>query len=253
MRRLPVVLALVVTAVLLAAVPPGPAQAAAALPGELAHVGDARQLIVVTGRSWTSTHATLRAYQRGADRRWRPAFEAMRARIGYGGWAWASRRVQDSGDTPAGTFAITQAFGVRADPGTRLPYRKVDGDDYWVGDARDAKTYNLFQPAASARRTWRTSHAERLAAYPRQYAYAAVIDFNKPGRVRWDAGRRQYVAGRTANTRRGSAIFLHASGAGSTAGCVSVRRADVVRLLTWLNPAKRPRIVMAPSAVIRRA
>ncbi|WP_229069039.1 L,D-transpeptidase [Actinoplanes sp. DH11] len=248
MRRLVVVLALVLSAVLL---PAGPA--AAALPDELAHVGNARQLIVVSGQSWTSTQATLRAYQRGGDGRWRQVFGAMKARTGHGGWAWASRRVQDTGQTPAGTFTITQAFGVRADPGTRLPYRKVDKNDYWVGDRRDAKTYNLFQPSAPASRTWRKSQAERLAAYPKQYAYAAVVNFNKPGRVRWDAKRKQYVAGKPAKVGRGSAIFLHASGKGATAGCVSVSRANVVRLLKWLDPAQRPRIVMAPSSAIRRA
>ncbi|MEU4419699.1 L,D-transpeptidase family protein [Actinoplanes sp. NPDC024001] len=248
MRRLAAVLALVVTAVLVPAAP-----AAAALPDDLAHVGNAKQLIVVTGRGWSSTHATLRAYQRGANGRWRQVFTAMPARTGYGGWAWASRRVQDTGQTPVGTFTITQAFGVRADPGTRLPYRKVDRNDYWVGDRRDPRTYNLFQPSASRNRTWRVSQAERLAAYPKQYAYAAVIDFNKPGKVRWDAGRGEYVAGRPAHVGRGSAIFLHASGKGATAGCVSVSRANMVKLLKWLKPAKRPRIVMGPSSVITRA
>ncbi|MDI6105681.1 L,D-transpeptidase family protein [Actinoplanes sp. NEAU-A12] len=241
-------LALVVAVVLFPAAP-----AAAALPGDLAHVGDARQLIVVTGRGWSSTYATVRAYQRGGDGRWRQAHGAMTARVGYGGWVWAAHRAQDTGTTPAGTFTLTRAFGVRADPGTRLPYRKVDGNDHWAGDSRDAKTYNLFQPSASPHRTWRKSQAERLAAYPKQYAHAAVIDFNRPGGVRWDAKRGQYVAGKPADTRRGSAIFLHASGTGSTAGCVSVSRANLVRLLTWLDPARKPRIVMAPASAITRA
>jgi L,D-peptidoglycan transpeptidase YkuD (ErfK/YbiS/YcfS/YnhG family) len=247
-RRLAAILALVLTAVLLPSAP-----ASATLPGGLAHVGDARQLVVVSGRGWSSSHATLRAYQRGTDGRWRQVFATMTARTGHGGWAWASRRVRDTGQTPAGTFTITRAFGVRADPGTRLPYRKVDRNDHWTGDSRDARTYNLFQPSASPDRTWRTSRSERLAAYPRQYAYAAVIDFNTPGGVRWDARRRQYTAAEPADTRRGSAIFLHASGSGSTAGCVSVSRANTARLLRWLDPAKRPRIVMAPVSALSRA
>lgn len=248
MRKLAAVAGFVVVAALMPASP-----AEAALPDKLTHVGNARQVIVVSGDSWSSTHATLRAYQRGGDGKWRPAFAAMKARTGYGGWKWAAGRVQDTGQTPAGTFRITEAFGVRADPGTRLPYRKVDGNDYWVGDNRDAKTYNLFQPAAPATRTWRKSQAERLAGYPTQYAHAAVIDFNRPGGVRWDAKRGQFVTSKPADTRRGSAIFLHASGKGSTAGCVSVSRTNMVRLLKWLNPAKKPRIVMAPSSAITRA
>ncbi|MBG0566014.1 L,D-transpeptidase family protein [Actinoplanes aureus] len=249
MRRRAATLVLVLTAALLPATP----AAAASIPADLAHIGNARQLIVVTAPGWSSTRATLRAYQRGGDGRWRQVFKAMAARTGYGGWAWANRRVQDTGQTPVGTFTITRAFGVRPDPGTRLPYREVDGNDYWVGDRRDPRTYNLFQPSASPNRTWRISQAERLAAYPTQYAYAAVINFNRPSGVRWDAKRGEYVAGKPAHVGRGSAIFLHASGKGATAGCVSVSRSNMVRLLKWLNPAKRPRIVMGPSKVITRA
>ncbi|GAA1656338.1 L,D-transpeptidase family protein [Actinoplanes couchii] len=237
---------------LLAVLLPG-APASAALPDKLAHVGNARQLIVVSGNSWKSTYGTVRAYQRGSDGKWRLHFTAMKARIGYGGWVWGAQRVQDTGTTPAGTYRITEAFGVRADPGTTLPYRKVDKNDYWTGDNRDAKTYNMFQPYASAKRTWRVGQAERLASYPTQYAHAAVINFNRPSGVSWSAARGQYVASKPADTRRGSAIFLHASGKGSTAGCVSVSRTDMVRLLKWLKPAKKPRIVMAPSTALTRA
>ncbi|MEU4695248.1 L,D-transpeptidase family protein [Actinoplanes sp. NPDC023714] len=253
MRRLAGVLASLVAFLIAVVLMPGVPAAAAGLPAGLSHVGNAKQLIVVSGRSWKSTYATVRAYQRGTNGKWTQVFGSMSARIGYGGWVWASKRVQDTGKTPAGTFTITQAFGVRADPGTALPYRKVDGNDYWAGDNRDAKTYNLFQPSASAKRTWRVSQAERLAAYPKQYAHAAVINFNKPSGVRWDAKRKQYVASKPANTKRGSAIFLHASGKGSTAGCVSVSRANMVRLLKWLKPSKKPRIVMAPSSDLKRA
>lgn len=222
--------------------------AVASLPSGLKHVGNARQLIVVTGHGWKSTGATLRAYQRNADGTWRQVFAAMPARTGYGGWAWASRRVQDKGLTPGGTFTITQAFGVRADPGTKLPYRKVDKNDYWVGDRRDPRTYNVFEPYAAKNRTWRISQAERLAAYPTQYAYAAVIDFNRPAGVRWDAKRGEYATATPSKVGRGSAVFLHASGKGSTAGCVSVSRANVAALLKWLRPGQHPRIVMAPTA-----
>ncbi|WP_433295502.1 L,D-transpeptidase family protein [Actinoplanes sp. CA-030573] len=212
--------------------------------------GDARQVIVVTGRSMTSSYATLRAYQRGDDGRWHAAFPAMAARNGYAGWAPAAKRVQDTGTTPIGTFRITETFGLDANPGVRLPYRRVDGNDYWVGDQRDPRTYNLFEPSLSPSRTWRKTQAERLASYPVQYAYAAVIDFNRPSSVSWNAQLHEYVAKNPADTARGSAIFLHVNGKGSTAGCVSVARPDLIRLLRWLDPGAHPRIVMGPGAEI---
>jgi L,D-peptidoglycan transpeptidase YkuD (ErfK/YbiS/YcfS/YnhG family) len=224
-------------------------------PTRLAHVGDARQLVVVTGTSRTSTYATLRTYAKGDDGRWTARYPAMPARIGYGGWVPASRRVQLTGTTPQGTFTLTTAFGLSPDPGTAMDYRRADRTDYWAGDDRDPKTYNLFQPAATRYRTWRTSRSERLAAYPVQYAYAVVIDFNRPAAstVSWNARHHEYVTTRPADVRRGSAIFLHVSGKGSTAGCVSIPRTDLSRVLRWLNPALHPRIVMAPLSAIGSA
>ena len=223
-------------------------------PTRLTHLADARQAVVVAGDSRTSSHATLYAYQRGAGGKWVAAFPAKAARVGYAGWHWAARRVEGDGSTPAGTFRITTAFGLAADPGAKIPYRRVDGNDYWVGDARDPRTYNLFQPAATARRTWRIGTAERLAAYPRQYAYAAVIDFNRPSvaSVTWNPTLGEYVT-RAPVAARGSAVFLHVNGAGSTAGCVSLARSDLVAVLRWLDPAQNPRIVQASIADLGRA
>src|SRR4051812_7036486 len=189
-------------------------------PTRLAHVGNAEQLVVVTGVSRTSTYATLRTYQKNADGTWSAKFAAMPARIGYQGWVAGTKRVQGTGTTPQGTYTLTNAFGLQANPGTAMSYRTVDRNDYWVGDNRDPKTYNLFQPSASPHRSWRTSEAERLASYPTQYAYVVVIDFNRPdpAYVRWREDRGEHVTGHPADVRLGSAIFLHVNGAGSTAG-----------------------------------
>jgi len=221
-------------------------------PTRLAHVGDARQLLVVVGTG--RTYATLHAYQR-EPAGWREVVPAMAARIGYGGWVWAARRVQDTGTTPAGTFPLTEAFGLAADPGAELPYRRVGTGDYWVGDRRDPRTYNLWEPAAVSGRTWRTGQSERLSSFPVQYAFAVVIDFNRPSpaTVRWDPAHREYVTSRPSAVGRGSAIFLHVNGRGSTAGCVSVTRTHLIGILRWLDPARHPRIVMAPLADIGHA
>ena len=77
-------------------------------------------------------------------------------------------------------------------------------------------------------------------------AGAAAVPPYHPTRLK-NVGDSQQV-----NVRLGSAIFLHITGAGSTAGCVSLRRADLINVLKWLDPAKAPRIVMAPAADIGR-
>jgi L,D-peptidoglycan transpeptidase YkuD (ErfK/YbiS/YcfS/YnhG family) len=233
-----------------------PSPAGAAMPSwfptRLAHTGDARQLLVVVGTG--GSHATLHAYQREGPG-WREVVPPMAARIGYGGWAWAAKRVQDTGTTPIGTFPLTEAFGLGADPGSRLPYRRVGKHDYWVGDRGDPRTYNLWEPAAVSGRTWRTGQSERLSSFPIQYEFAVVVDFNRPApaTVVWNAAHHEYVTSRPSAVGRGSAIFLHVNGRGSTAGCVSVSRSHLAGILRWLDPAAHPRIVMAPLAGIRRA
>jgi L,D-peptidoglycan transpeptidase YkuD (ErfK/YbiS/YcfS/YnhG family) len=221
-------------------------------PTRLKNISDSRQVIVVVGKSRTSSYATAYTYQKGSDGIWRARFAAMPARNGWAGWVWGGQRVQNTGTSPMGTYRITSGFGLKTNPGTKVPYRLVDGNDYWVGDKYDAKTYNLFQPYASAKRTWRISQAERLAAYPTQYEYGAVINFNRPAAssVTWNSSYSEYVTSLPVNTTRGSAIFLHINGAGSTAGCVSLGRTNLINVLKWLDPVKKPRIVMAPLADI---
>ena len=223
-------------------------------PTRLRNVSDSRQVIVVVGRSRTSSYSTVYTYQKGSDGIWRAKFAPMAGRNGWAGWAWGTLRVQNTGTSPMGTYRVTTGFGLKPNPGTKVSYRLVDGNDYWVGDAYDAKTYNLFEPYASAKRTWRISQAERLGAYPTQYEYSAVIDFNRPAAatVTWNSTYSEYVTSQPVNTTRGTAIFLHINGAGATAGCVSLGRTNLINVLKWLDPVKKPRIVMAPLADIGR-
>ena len=46
-------------------------------PSRLAHVGDSRQLVVVTASSWSTSRATLRAYRQDKHGHWRPAVRAL--------------------------------------------------------------------------------------------------------------------------------------------------------------------------------
>ena len=46
----------------------------------------------------------------------------------------------------------------------------------------------------------------------------------------------------------GSAIFLHLSSGGSTAGCVALPSSELLSLLRWLDPARQPRIIIGTLA-----
>ena len=191
---------------------------------------DVRQVVVVGAQGWHSTSGTLTLYDR-TDQGW-TRVASWPARLGYGGLVPAAARVQSTGTTPAGLFAITQAFGRQPDPGTTLPYTHVSADHWWVEDRR-SRYYNqmrLGHLGGFLRSTRGYNASEHLATMGAQYDYAAVVDFNRPHPV----------------VGRGAGIFVHAFGDVTTVGCVSVRRDHMVALLRWLDPGMSPRIVIGP-------
>jgi L,D-peptidoglycan transpeptidase YkuD (ErfK/YbiS/YcfS/YnhG family) len=217
----------------------------------LTHLGNARQVVVVTASSWTTTYATLRTYSKDSTG-WHAQFAPMSARIGSHGFAHLGKREQNSGETPAGTYALLRAFGSALDPGAALPYRQFDRNDWWPYDPRDPRTYNVAQfHGRSAMTQWRPSWAEHLWHLHDQYAYAVVLDYNLPSGV-YRSGSQRFAV-QTANTRAGGGIFLHVKAPRPTAGCVAVNKASMRNIVRWLDPAAQPVIVMAPSSAIGRA
>lgn len=229
-------------------------QSAAAARGNLASqisVGPGvRQMVTVTSSGWSSTRASLRVWRK-RDGDWRLVRGPIRTRLGWNGFVRARDRQQSTGTTPAGRFTMRSAFGNRADPGSGLPYRRVDGNDFWPYEPRDPATYNIFQPSKARTTRWRADYVERLADYGYEYAYSIVIGFNLPGGVHWSKDRRQYVARRPADTDRGGGIFLHVQKNRYTAGCVSAPIRHVRWLVRWLDPGLDPRIVMGPADWVR--
>jgi L,D-peptidoglycan transpeptidase YkuD (ErfK/YbiS/YcfS/YnhG family) len=176
------------------------------------------QVVTVVASSSGATTAQVIAWERGVNG-WSVALGPYNARIGAAGVGAAS---ESSTRTPAGTFRLTEAFGRAVDPGTALPYRRVDGDDWWVSDVNSPR-YNQYAQCAPGSCDFNERASENLAAAGPVYDLAAVIDYNRSG-----------VRG------AGSAFFLHVTNGGATAGCVAIERAGMTALLRWLKPASNP-------------
>ena len=229
---------------------PAGAAAPTPLPERLAHIGDSRQVVVVTTRNWTTSYATLQTWRQAKSGEWMRLVDPIPARVGWNGVRREANRKQNTGTTPAGTFGLLRGFGLAKPSGVDLPYHRVDRNDWWPYDPTDPKTYNLFQPHRVKHAQWRTDWAERLRSYGAQYRYAVVLDYNLPSKTTWRNGQR--IARKTADTSAGGGIFLHVSGSGATAGCVSIARGQMRRVLKWLDPAKDPVIVIGPRDVITK-
>jgi L,D-peptidoglycan transpeptidase YkuD (ErfK/YbiS/YcfS/YnhG family) len=139
--------------------------------------------------------------------------------LGRGGIR-ANKREGDGG-TPRGTFRARQLWW-RADryprPRTFLPVRAIGPEDAWCEDPT-SRHYN--QPV----RLDRAKSGDRLRRDDHLYDFIVEIDHNTHPRI---AGR-------------GSAVFLHLArpNFGPTAGCVSMTKSGMLRLLQRLGPETR--------------
>jgi L,D-peptidoglycan transpeptidase YkuD (ErfK/YbiS/YcfS/YnhG family) len=147
---------------------------------------------------------------------------AIPVALGRGG-ILANKREGD-GATPKGIFRPHRLWW-RADrhrrPRTFLPARAIEANDAWCEDPDD-RHYN--RPV----RLGREAAGDRLWRDDPLYDFIVEIDHNTRPRV---AGR-------------GSAVFLHLARGnfGPTAGCISMTRFAMLRLLQRLGP--RTRIVI---------
>ncbi|MBE7187967.1 L,D-transpeptidase [Jatrophihabitans endophyticus] len=187
----------------------------------------AGQVITVQARSTTDTTAVLKRWRRAAGG-WRRIGPSVPANLGTDGM---SRHASESRSaTPVGSFTLTRAFGHDADPGTRLPYTQTTPDDWWI--SQPGPLYNTRQRCASQCAFTQGDPNEHLYYETPAYDYAVVIDYNTrnaPGGVRQG---------------RGSAFFLHVSEGRPTAGCVSIPVDQLLRVLRWLKPRDKPRILI---------
>ncbi len=173
----------------------------------------------MTAASYSTTYATFRAYRVTGTRRVL-VLGPWTARVGYNGVAPPGAKREGDGRTPSGTYGFSFFFGVQPDLGFSFPFRHAYRYDVWDDDPASAR-YNQW---VDDRRQNPGARPEPMHQVP-AYDYAAVIAYN------------------TARTPgRGSAVFLHVGTGTPTAGCISLPRTELIRVLRWLTPAGHPLI-----------
>ena len=195
--------------------------ASALLVTRLSGVESSGQVIAVAADGYGTSVATLTAYERGASG-WTQVFGPWTANVGRNGVAPPGEKREGDGRTPSGTFGFDFMFGVNPNPGVKFPFRAITGTNIVWDDDPASANYNLWIDTNAA-----SAGASPEPMYVGAYGSGAVIAYN-------DAR----VPG------LGSAIFLHLSSGGSTAGCVALPSSELIPLLQWLDPSRQPRIAI---------
>ncbi|MFD9795952.1 L,D-transpeptidase family protein [Streptomyces sp. NPDC059070] len=177
------------------------------------------QALVVTGKGADASESTAVLYTRDPVKGWQPADGPWPARNAAHGWT-AEHHLGDL-RSPVGVFGLTDAGGLLADPGTRLPYDRT----------------SAFTASGTG------VEGEPLAG---SFDYVVAVNYNRrPGTTPLD-WTRPLGAG------RGGGIWLHVDHGGPTHGCVALPKERMRQLLRALDPARTPVVVMGDAAALAR-
>lgn len=182
-------------------------------------------ILVIGDEAKSLSGVTVSYYERdyGPGKDWRQVFSVPGV---YGRNGGTYEKAEGDGKTPCGTYQFTMAFGIKPDPGSKLPYTQLSDQDYWVDDSSSAY-YNRFVNTSRTPKDW--SSAEHLVEHSPEYDYALALNYNQAGAP-----------------GLGSAIFLHCNrdvaDAGS-AGCIRIPEEYMVRLIQSVDATTRIVIV----------
>ncbi|MFH8221238.1 L,D-transpeptidase family protein [Streptomyces sp. NPDC018057] len=166
-----------------------------------------RQVVAVYGAGPDSPDATVRLFTRqGPGWRQERSWPAHNGRNG-----WTADHHEGDQRTPVGVFTLSDAGGVLADPGARLPY---------------TRSASFQAPHSWNKNSWH------------DFDYVIAIDYN---RVR---GTSPQDPTRPEGQHKGGSIWLHMDHGGGTSACVSQSEDAMRYLLRTLDPRLHPVVVM---------
>ena len=163
----------------------------------------------------TDINAEVTVYE-AKDGKYEPIFKCP-AVIGKNG---PVKHAEGDTKTPLGSWVVGEAYGIKENPGSLLPYTVVTEDMYWCATGNHGKKYNQLiykseEPDADY------TEDEHLIEYPGVYDYFIDLGYNK--------GCAPYV---------GNAIFLHVwrNPEHYTGGCVAVSEESMIEILKLIPP-----------------
>ena len=195
------------------------------------------QLIVVTTENWNSNNGKLERYER-VDDAWRQVGKEIDIKLGRNGLGWGrglypipkrnAKYIKKEGDgrSPAGIFALKQAFGY-APFKTDYPYVVYKETDHCVDDA-NSRYYNKIVESTQIKKDYQSF--EHMKFPKDYYKYGIVVDHNG------------IADGAESIPGAGSCIFLHIKDI-PTAGCTVMSEAQIKEIIRWLDESKEPLLV----------
>lgn len=201
---------------------------------------NSEQIVVVVNETMASSQATMYLLEK-EDNKWTYNTKSWNVVIGRNGLAWGKgeftlpsddmkQKKEGDGKSPAGVFKInSMLYGYSEKPpkDTKLKYTQVTSDWRGIDDSKSAYYNQIIDTKKIEKQDW--DSFEYMKRKDHLYRWVLVVDHNtmpaKPG--------------------AGSCIFIHLwrSSESNTAGCTAMTEKNILYLIKWLDPEKKPKII----------
>lgn len=194
--------------------------------------GDCKQLIIIGNEetllinSKRHFNATLYTFEKGADGHWESVFPPFVVHLGVNGFAAPGEKREGDLKTPTGYYGIPYAFGKKNDLNTKLDFVEITPQHVWVCDTTSSDYNKMVVDQDGSYLNNKAN--EKLFRNDFLYDYAIVTDYNMNPTIKG----------------MGSAIFMHIERTENhqTAGCISMSKDELVKLIEWLDSSMKPHI-----------
>ena len=202
---------------------------------------ESRQAVVVTTKDWNATQGIARLYERVSQTgKWTSKGEEFPVVVGRSGLAWAQDsapekasqfKIEGDGESPAGMFPLTYAFGSAVKPEQiTFPYTRLGRFTECVDDVNSHHYNKIVGRDQVGIFDWKSS--EKMLEIGEQYSLGVFVAYNSYPVVKGN----------------GSCIFHHVwkDATSPTSGCTAMGRMDLEKIVAWLEPGHHPYLVQLP-------
>ena len=172
------------------------------------------QIMLVVCESSSSYSAKFYYYIKNQNQKWDEIINSD-AHIGKNG---LGKEREGDCKTPRGKYKFTAYFGLVDNPGTKMPYIKLNESHWWNCDS-SKKEYNTLINIDEYGHDFDKNTSEHMSEHDLAYVYGMNINYNEEG-----------IPG------KGSAIFLHCFTLNDySLGCIAIPKECMKRAMININ------------------
>lgn len=187
------------------------------------------QILLVVNKNINSYNAKVFGLEKQQEN-WRPVFRPMAAFIGENGLVTPEEKKEGDNKTPTGIYPLKRTFGYFQKINSKMPYIQVTDDDIWITDSKSDEYNKLVKKNKTNMTIF-----ENMKRDDNLYEYGIVIEYNTDN----------------VEKGKGSGIFLHVWGwPCTTTGCVALEERSILKILEWLDPAKKPLVIIGSEVTL---